>query len=173
ASPDPLEDFEQINTELALFSPKLAEKPQIVVLNKTDLPETEQHWETIKARADELGWPVFKISAVAQQGLQPLIGTLFEKLEELPREELFEEIPIFTLDEDPNLFHIEVYEDGWRVTGPRIEQLAAQTYWESDEAIVRAFHILEKMGVHAALQAEGVSAGDTVYLDEVELEWAW
>ena len=36
---DPVGNFETIQRELALFSPKLAEKPQVVVLNKCDLPD--------------------------------------------------------------------------------------------------------------------------------------
>jgi Obg family GTPase CgtA-like protein len=59
------------------------------------------------------------------------------------------------------------------VTGPRIEKLAVQTYWEMDEAVMRAYQILEKMGVHTALREAGVQPGDTVFLHDVELEWVW
>src|SRR5207249_1861631 len=37
---DPLDDLRVINQELAAYSPALAERPQIVVANKADLPET-------------------------------------------------------------------------------------------------------------------------------------
>ncbi|CAM9510716.1 unnamed protein product, partial [Chrysoparadoxa australica] len=47
ASPDPVGDFRAINQELALFSRNLAEKPQVVVLNKLDIPE-------VAAQADRL-----------------------------------------------------------------------------------------------------------------------
>ena len=40
-SPDPLGDFEAINQELALFNPALADRPQIVVFNKMDLPDAQ------------------------------------------------------------------------------------------------------------------------------------
>jgi GTP-binding protein len=174
ASPDPLADFEQINEELRLFSPKLAGKPQVVVLNKNDLPETQAHWPAIQARAKALDWPAYQISAVTGQGVQNLVAKLFELLDQLPREPLFEEeVPVFTLDQDRDFFEIEKLPEGWRVTGPRIEQLAAQTYWENDEAVMRAYRILEKMGVHEALRQAGVEPGDTVFLHEVELEWVW
>lgn len=174
ASPAPLDEFEQINEELQLYSQKLAGKPQLVVLNKIDLPEAQAHWPAVQARAKELGRPAYRISAVTGQGVQNLLAKLFEQLDQLPREQLFEaEVPVFTLDQDQGFFEIEKLPHGWRVTGPRIEQLAAQTYWENDEAVMRAYRILEKMGVHEALRQAGVEPGDTVFLHEVELEWVW
>jgi GTP-binding protein len=174
ASLDPLAEFDQINLELAQFSQKLAEKPQLVVLNKIDLPEAEAHWPAIRARAKALGRPAFKISAVTQQGVRPLVGALFEHLDQLPPEPLQEtEVPVFTLDQDEAFFEIEDVGDGWLVTGPKIEKLAHQTYWDVDEAVMRAYLILEKMGVHEALRQAGVQLGDTVYLHDVELEWVW
>lgn len=174
AAPDPLAEFEQINQELALFSPKLAEKPQIVVLNKIDLPDAENHWPAIRARAQELGLPAYKISAVTGEGVSKLIGYLFERLPEIPREPLYEEeVPVFTLDQDENYFEVEKLPNGWRVTGPRVERLAQQTYWDSDEAIMRAYRVLERIGVHEALREAGVEPGDTVFLHDVELEWVW
>jgi GTP-binding protein len=175
ASADPLQDFEQINQELALFSERLAQKPQIVVLNKLDLPEAETHWPAVRARAQELELPVYKISAVTGQGVQALIGKLFETLDELPEEPLYEEeIPVFTLAQDRNQFEIQKLGQGeWQVTGPRISELAVQTNWGIDQAVIRVHQILERMGVHEALREAGVEVGDTVYLDEVELEWAW
>lgn len=175
ASPDPLQDFEQINEELALFSERLARKPQLVVLNKVDLPEAGQHWPAVQARAEELGLPAYKISAVTGQGVQALIGKLFERLDELPEETLDEEaIPVFTLAQDRNYFQVEKLRAGeWQVTGPRIAELALQTNWDVDQSRMRVHQILERMGVHQALRDAGVEPGDTVYLDDIELEWAW
>jgi GTP-binding protein len=175
ASPDPLAEFDQINQELALFSQKLAQKPQIVVLNKIDLPEAQLHWPAVQARAKELGWPAYQISAVTGEGVRILTAKLFEALEALPREQLFEEeVPVFTLDQDENVFEIEQLDDQtWQVTGPKIRDLAIQTRWNVTEAAVRAHHILERMGVNEALREAGVEAGDTVFLEGVELEWIW
>jgi GTP-binding protein len=175
AAPDPLADFDQINQELALFSRKLADKPQIVVLNKIDLPEAQAHWPAVQARAEALGWPAYQISAATGQGVRLLTAKLFETLASLPREQLFEEeAPIFTLDQDENVFEIEQLDDQtWQVSGPKIKELAIQTRWNVTEAAVRAHHILERMGVNEALREAGVEAGDTVFLEDVELEWVW
>jgi GTP-binding protein len=176
ASPDPLAEFDQVNRELALFSQKLAHKPQIVVLNKIDLPEAEAHWPAIRARAEALGRPVYKISAVTQQGVYALVAKLFEYLAELPAEELFEaEVPVFTLAQDENFFEVKALPagKGWRVTGPKVKTLALQTRWDITEAAMRAHQILERMGVNQALREAGVEEGDTVFLDDLELEWVW
>jgi GTP-binding protein len=176
ASPDPLAEFDQINQELALFSQKLADKPQIMVLNKIDLPEAQTHWPAVRARARELGLSAYQISAVTHQGVSDLVARLFGHLDELPPEQLFEEeVPVFTLDQDEDFFEIAKLTEGegWVVTGPKIRQLASQTYWDIDEAVVRVHQILEKMGVNQALQEAGVEVGDTVFLHDVELEWVW
>ena len=176
ASFDPLADFDQINLELDYFSHKLAQKPQIVVLNKIDLPEAEAHWPEVKAHAHALGLPAYKISAVTHEGVQLLIARLFEYLDDLPSQELFEaEPPTFTLEQDKDYFEVRALagNEGWQVTGPRIQQLAAQTYWDVEEAVMRVHQILERMGVNQALREAGVQPGDTVYLHDVELEWLW
>ncbi len=176
ASENPVAEFEQINQELSLFSQKLAQKPQIVVLNKSDLPQTQNHWAAVQERAEALGWPVFKISAVTQQGVSDLIAKVFQALEEVPREDFFEEeIPIFTLGQDDGYFEVEQLpnNEGWQVTGPRIRELALRTYWDSEQSAMRVHQILKKMGVNKVLLEAGIKPGDTVFLDDVELEWVW
>jgi GTP-binding protein len=56
ADENPLADFNQINAELALFDERLGQKPQIVVLNKMDLPEAQQHWPQIEAALQARGY---------------------------------------------------------------------------------------------------------------------
>ncbi len=176
AAPDPLAEFDQINQELVQFSQKLAQKPQIIVLNKIDLPEAQAHWPAVQARAQALELPAHQISAITQKGVRALVARLFEYIDNLPPEEPLEEaVPVFTLDQSTDFFEIEQLAggQGWQVTGPRIEELAIQTYWDIEEAAMRAHQILEKMGVNQALREAGVEPGDTVFLHDVELEWAW
>jgi len=73
AAPDPLADYEAINEELALFSPDLASKPQIVVLNKIDLPQAREIWPTVQAEMKRRGVEVMSISAVTGEGVKPLM----------------------------------------------------------------------------------------------------
>ena len=75
---DPLKTYHAINTELAGFSPKLAEKPQIIVLNKIDMPDTEKTAATFRAACGQK--PVYNISAMTGTGVSELVGALNERI---------------------------------------------------------------------------------------------
>lgn len=171
ASADPLDDFEKINEELVLFNPQLARKPQVVVLNKMDLPQTQELWPQIRRKIKDLGWEVMSISAVTSQGVPALLQRVVDLLDNLPREEpAVEEVKVFRLEEEEP-FSIIQEEDGWRVRGTKIERVVAMTNWDYDEAVLRFQRTLEAMGISAALEEAGVEAGDTVRIGDVELEW--
>lgn len=71
----PEKDYEIINRELARYSEALAERPQIVALNKVEIPEARARAETFRAllaeRRPEI--PVFLISAVTREGVPALV----------------------------------------------------------------------------------------------------
>jgi GTP-binding protein len=170
---DPLRHFDQINQELHFFKPTLAERPQIVVLNKMDLPDAHDRWPQVAAGVRARGLPVFAVSAATGEGVRELMLQVGRTLSDLPKPKPEDdEIPIFRLDETPE-FVIEREGDGWRVRGERVERLAAQTMWEYHDAVQRAGRQLEAMGVIEALREAGVQPEDTVRIGDVELEWMW
>ena len=173
-SADPLADFDTINAELRLFNPALAEKMQILVLNKKDVPSAAEHWDAVQAKAAELDFPARFVSAATQDGVRDLMRLVAEKLAELPAPEpLTPDVPVFTLNESESEFTVERRPDGYHVEGVGVRRLVAQTYWDMPEAVERAQLQLETMGVLAALREAGVQAGDTVFLADMELEWVW
>ncbi len=169
---DPIADFIQINTELALFDEQLAEKPQIVVLNKMDLPQAQERWSDVKAHFQSQGKTILSISAAAQNGVQELMNLAMQTLVDLPEPPPAEEVPVFRPEEDEGVFEIIREEDAFRIVGKRIERAAAMTYWEYDEALVRFHRILVALGISDALKEAGIQPGDTVLIGEYELEWA-
>jgi GTP-binding protein len=78
---DPVDAYHAIRKELEAYSPKLAEKHEIVVVSKLDLPDAEEVAERIR---QELGVPVIPISAVANKGLDRLIHAVLDLLENGP-----------------------------------------------------------------------------------------
>ncbi|MFB0533676.1 MAG: GTPase ObgE [Anaerolineae bacterium] len=171
ASADPLSDFEKINQELALFDSQLARKPQVVVLNKMDLPQTQELWPRIRQEMKKLELEAMSISAVTGQGVPTLLQRVAGLLDSLPRKEpVIEEVKVFRLEEEEP-FSITQEGDAWRVRGPEIERVVAMTNWEYDEAVMRFQRILEAMGISAALEKAGVEVGDTVRIGDIELEW--
>ena len=172
-SDDPLRDFEQINRELALFSERLAAKPQLVVLNKIDVPEARAKWPALRSAWEARGYRAMAISAATRENVPELVRTLFAMLDELPREEMepAEEMPVFGLPADEKRFEIEREEDGWRVRGTAIERAAVMTRWDLHESVMRFQRILDALGISQALREAGVQDGDIVRIGDVELEW--
>ncbi|MEM7799847.1 MAG: GTPase ObgE [Chloroflexota bacterium] len=170
---DPLENFAIINQELALYDAGLEEKPQIVVLTKMDLPDAVA-WEPIlEEEIIKRGYKFHSISAVTKQGLQELLYMTKQLVDEAPDPLVAhrdEEI-VIRPEVDENAFVIEQVENGYRVSGIRIERVAAMTYWEFDTTVNRFQRILDSMGISEALEEAGVQMGDTVYIGKEVLEW--
>jgi len=172
-SADPLADFSQINSELALFDPNLANKPQIVVLNKIDQPEVQERWLKIQKELKKRGYAAMKISALARTGVHELLLKAAGKLAETPPlEETAPPMPVYRPAEDSRQFTIK--REGaheWRLSGAGIERAAAMTPWEQDGSVRRFQKLMEHLGVDEALRKAGVREGDTVYIGEYEAEW--
>ena len=171
---DPLADYIQINAELALFDPKLGEKPQIAVFNKIDLPDSQARWPEVQKQLEEHGHNPLSISAVAGTNVRQLLYCAKEMLAQTPVQQTRDELPVYRLGTDPRVFTIERVENGlgWRVYGKSIERAAAMTYWEYGQSVRRFQRILETLGIDQALRDGGVIPGDTVFIGEHELEWS-
>ncbi len=177
-SPDPLGDFEAINQELNLFNPALTGRPQIVALNKMDLPESQEVWPSFKEAIEAQGYPVISISAATTQNVQDLLYRVQKMLNSLPAEEpssVEEEVlPEIVPQGDENEFRIYPAGDHeWRVEGVAIERIAQMTNWDYYEAGLRFQRILRAMGIVEALREEGVEEGDTVHIGAIELVWGY
>lgn len=171
AAAEPLEDWAMINQELALYDVALEKKPQLVVLNKIDLPDAIA-WEPIlKEEIEKLGYPYLAISAATGQGIQEMLYQVNALVENTPQDDLdLKEEPIISPQPDDD-FSIKREGSAWRVSGRKIERVAAMTYFEFDATLVRFQQILEKMGITKALKAAGVAEGDIVIIGDQELEW--
>jgi GTP-binding protein len=173
ANADPLADFSQINSELALFDENLARKPQLVALNKMDLPEAQARWPGVKAELERRGYAATAISALTRSGVRELLFRAAQMLDAAPPPPAVAELLVYRPAFDESDFTIAREPDGaYRVTGAKIERAAKMTYWEYDEAVERFQKILEVLGIYRALIEAGVQEGDTVRIGEYELEWS-
>jgi GTP-binding protein len=169
---DPIADLIQITAELSLFDPALADKPQIIVLNKLDLPDVQERREEILGKVTELGYESMAISAVAGTDVRSLLYRAHQLLADAPMPEAPEGLPVFRLDVDPRTFEIEKLHPGYRVKGASIERAAAMTYWDYDQSARRFQKILETLGIDEALREAGIKEGDIVQIGTTELEWS-
>jgi GTP-binding protein len=173
AAEEPLGNFAAIQRELELFSRRLAHKPQLVVLNKMDLPAAAEKWPEVQRAMQRRGLEALAISAVTGQGVKELLRRLATLLAELPPESPMEEIPVFRLEDEEAPFTIEKKADTWLVRGRRVERLVAMTRWDYEDAAQRAQRIFAEMGLTAALEEAGVRDGDTVRIGDLEMVWGY
>jgi GTP-binding protein len=168
---DPILDLAQINSELALFDPDLAKKPQIVALNKMDIPEVAERWPTIREGLNARNYEAIAISAVTGNNLRQLLYRAAELIDYAPAPPDVSSVPVYRVESDPRSFKIQHDASGWRVVGNAIERAAAMTYWEHEESVRRFQKILATLGIEDALRKAGAQTGDTVFIANYELEW--
>ena len=77
---DPIGDFDRINHELRRYAPDLAEKPQIVVLNKIDLTETRDSLEEIRAAFEAKGVTLMTMSSITGEGVDDVLNRCWQML---------------------------------------------------------------------------------------------
>ncbi len=170
-SEDPLLDYAQINSELALFDPDLAKKPQVVALNKMDLPDVQDRWADIERKLKKKKIFPLPISAATGSNVRSLLYKAYELLQVTPTSPKEETIPLYHAQNDPRMYEIQRTSSGWRISGASIERAAAMTYWDSDASIRRFQRILEALGIDEALRNAGIKEGENVSIGEYELEW--
>ncbi len=170
-SADPIADLTQINSEMALFDPNLAMKPQIVVLNKIDIPEVKNRWNALKKELTKKGYQPFAISALTRQEIQPVLWKAVELLKSDLVREIPQVMPVYKPTEDARAFTIRRTNKGWVVDGSAIQRAAAMTYWEYEGSVRRFQKLMATLGVDDALRKAGIQEGDTVIINDNELEW--
>ena len=183
---DPLEDYEIIKNELALYADELAARPRIVVANKIDAPGTEEACEALAARVREdsiaaaggnefvespIDPKLYRISALTGAGVDSLkaaIATKVHALREAAREQAASDMQydhVWELRREAREKRFDIISEGpgaWRVSGVQVERMVVQTDWENEEAVAFFQHRFKRMGVDTALEKAGARDGDEV-----------
>ncbi len=163
---DPVQNFLLIEDELRLYSEAVWNRPRIIALNKVDcIPSSE--FNELRERFEKLERPLHAISGYTGQGLPDLLREIAEVLEATKPES---EIPMLLPALKPGhdlAFDVEDTEEGYAVTGRRIERLVAMTDLGNDEAVRYLHRRLERIGVIAKLREHGAQEGDNVTIGEV------
>ena len=175
---DPLSDLDVIRSELAAYpvpsgqSP-LLERPQLVALNKIDVPEARDLADLVRPELESRGYRVFEISTVSHEGLRALSYALGELVEGERRERAAAEaarprIVLRPAASDESQFKVKVEggSDGelYRILGAKPERWVAQTDFTNDEAVGFLADRLAKLGVEDELVKAGARAGSTVVI---------
>jgi GTPase len=175
---DAVEDYEAINHELEAYAPELAERPQVVVANKCDMPETSEALAALRERALADGHAFFAVSAVTGVGIDALEAHCADLVSKLRAEREVEEGPV--RDEiwenrrqrRDNAIHVANLGGGvWRVNGTTIERMVIKTDWENEDAVAYLQHRFDRMGLNDQLAKAGCKTGDTVRILGYDLDY--
>ena len=170
---DPIDDFEKINHELAVFSSELSDRPQIVVGNKCDLTD-ESEVERIKNYFEEKGYKFFPVMAAIAEGTESLINYVAAELQKLPPILKYEAEPKiepevkvnkrdFTVRKANGIFYVENCE--W------LDDIMNRVDPDDYESLQYFERVLRQSGIIDALEAAGVHEGDTVNVLDIEFDY--
>jgi len=175
---DAYEDYVTINEELRQYNLRLTERPQLIVANKMDMPDSEENLAEFRKKLPE-DTRIFPISALSRKGLNELlfaVADLLEVTEEFLIHEMVEEesdkAVLYKHTSERDGFDISRADDGaYVLSGSSIERLFKMTDFSREDSIRRFARQLRGMGVDDELRERGAQNGDTVRLLEFEFEF--
>ncbi len=202
---DPVSDIRALENELSNYQSALdsdvglgdlMDRSRVIVLNKIDVPDGRDMAQMMRAELEQFGWPIYEISAVSREGLDPLRFGLFELVRQYrtahpPKGEkagaVLRPAGVDGSGSGPRGrgrggrrggegvdFVIErdpEVEDGFLVIGRKPERWIHQTDFENDEAVGYLGDRLARLGVEEALAKAGAVEGSTVSIGAISFEW--
>jgi len=172
---DPLEDYYKINHELRSFSDKLANLPQIIAANKSDLPGSEENIEKLRLELEPKGIDIFPVSAATRTGFDQVLNKILLSFTQFPKIEDIDEFEMETVVEmktDDNTFNIKREGRNFIVTGPVADRLLRSINLDDRESLGYFQKICRQKGIIDELKRKGIVEGDTVRIGGVEFEYS-
>jgi GTPase len=162
---DPLSDLDAIERELAQYG-GLDDRPRLVALNKTDIPDGQDLADIIRPDLEARGYQVFEVSAVSRTGLKELsfaLAGIVERARAARPAQEATRIVIRPKPVDDAGFTVGQEAEGlYRVRGEKPERWVRQTDFSNDEAVGYLADRLNRLGVEDALVKAGAREGDGV-----------
>jgi GTP-binding protein len=168
---DPLADYETVRREIELYDPRLAERPEIVALNKVDLPSARERAAGLKSSFE--GRNVIMLSGATTEGTRELTQALLRLLQEtVPEREGMpqSELPVLR---PRGRDRLEVEQEGgvFVIRGEKAEQDALKLGESGSEALDELQDRLRRQGLEKVLRRAGARPGDRLRVGAVDLEW--
>ena len=172
---DPIEDFKAINHELENFSMELAEAPQIVAANKSDMATPEQV-ERLRNYVEDQGLLFYEISAATTKGTKELMYGVWERLSVLPPVKQFEAHPLTQEELDDKLiskkdFRVTVEDGVYFVEADWLLDILRTANMDDYSSLQYFQNVLRTSGIIDKLEEMGIEEGDTVSIFDFEFEY--
>ena len=170
---DPIDDFNIINKELAVFNPELTKCPQIVAANKVDLA-TDEQLARFRSFIEEKGLPYYEIIAPIAEGTQELINAVAAKLAELPPIKRYdsEPVPMSVLEKKKDTgFKVTEMGGDYYVEAEWLLKILNKTDIDDYESLQYFQRVLESSGILEELRNRGIQENDTVIIYDFEFQY--
>lgn len=169
---DPYLDYVTINKELENFNKDILKKPEIIIANKMDLPSAKENLEKFKKKIGDK--KIFEVSAMTNTGLEDVVTSLADMLDEIPitalyEDDKFESHVLYKFKKDEP-YTITKEDDCWVIRGDEIEKIFKMTKF-TDEGLARFSKKIRKMGVDDKLIELGAEPGDKVRILDFFFEY--
>jgi GTP-binding protein len=168
-SDDPVADYETVRKELEMYGSGLAQKPEVIVLNKIDLPDARSKAEKLRTSFPS---ETLLISGASSEGIKLHTQRLQQLLQETAPAPapVIEARPILRPKQRDR---IEVVQDGdaFKILGERAEEAALKLGESGAEGLDELQDRLRRMGLERALRRVGAKPGDRLHIGGVDLEW--
>ena len=169
---DPYEDYLVINKELEKFSPKLLQKPMIIIANKMDMESAKENLKEFQKKVDK---EIYPISALTNDNLNPVLIKLADLVDKEPNTPLYDEenylSHVLYKFENEKPFTIEKENDYYVIQGKQVEKMFKMTNFQSDEGIERFIRQLRKLGIDEELEKMNIEDGSIVKILDYEFEY--
>ena len=171
---DPLTDLDVLEAELAAYRTSLVDRPRLVVLNKTDVPDGKELADLVRPDLEARGLEVHEVSAVTRAGLRELTFAMARMVAADRAARPVEEatrIVLRPVAVDDAGFTVGRDEEGFVVRGEKPERWVRQTDFSNDEAVGYLADRLARLGVEKALASAGAEPGAWVTIGDVGFDW--
>lgn len=177
-SDGPAEKYKIIRRELEKYSKELVQRPEVVVLTKVEgLDDEIIAMQSTAIQNVAPNAEVLAISSQTHQGVTDLLRLLRKRVEEfrsIEQDDDVEEIddlPVISLTDKQvaDAWQVERREDGFTVTGEKIEKFARRTNFDQEEGVNRLRDIMRKMGITHELIRQGAVGESVIFIGDSRL----
>ena len=173
ASEDPLRDYCNVREEMALYDAALAQKPEVVALNKLDLPEVQERKAQVLADLRGIGVDAYCISAATHEGVDAVLDGALKMLSEqsVAPQPVEQPVPVLTPKPRRNRPFVERDGEVFVLRSPQAERLVRRVDLGDWQVQIQLWQEFRRKGVVRALEKAGARSGAVVRIGQHELEW--
>ena len=171
---DIVRQLELLNEELRSYSESLEQKPQMVVINKVDVPEARAAAERTQWQLASTGCDVYEISASTGEGLRDLLNDTQIRLSAMGKHDGALDAhgaEIVNVVRSTGTDGVALSDDGFRVYSDRLSRIAQMVNLRDRRVVDQLFNEMVRMGLDRKMEELGVQPGDRVRVGRADLEW--